>query len=140
MHATNLLADGGQLGAIAIDELVLVTEDGVADELIDAADIDSPVELDLDVAGARPQFNLGIDVQSPCILRGPHVDCGVRQGVHLDLLTGQALGIPDNKPLRSEDGGVAEGPESRPGLLVPHEQLADISGDRNLRQIGRAHV
>ena len=38
--------------------LVPVTEDGVANELIDATDIDSPAELDLDVAGARPQFNL----------------------------------------------------------------------------------
>jgi|GEM_PF-5789843 len=110
-----------------------VTEDGVTDELVDTADVDSPAELDLDVTGSRPQLDLGVEVEGPRILRGPHVDGGVRQRVHLDLPASQALGVLNDEPLGGEDCGVTEGSEGRPGLLIPHEQLANILGDRHLR-------
>ena len=44
---------------------VPVVEDGVTDQLVDAPDVGSPAELDLDVAGSRPQLDLGVEVENP---------------------------------------------------------------------------
>lgn len=69
----------------------LLTQHAVADELIDRPDIQFAANLDLYVACAGPEFNFRVEVQRPSVFRGPHIDRGVRQRIHLHFLATKAL-------------------------------------------------
>ena len=79
------------------------------DEVIELPDVDSSIQVDLDVAGPGPQFEFGIEVEhAPRVLGGPHVDRVVGKGVDLDFLPGETLRVSDDEALGGEDRGVTE--------------------------------
>jgi hypothetical protein len=75
------------------------------------------------VSGPGPQLELGVDVEEASgVLGGPHVDRRIGEGVDLDLLAAQALGVADDQPLGREDRAVPEG-------LVGGDRLLSIDQD-----------
>ena len=72
-------------------KLNLFTHHAFADELIFRPDIQFSANLDLYVARAGPEFNFRVEVQRPSVFRGPHIDRGVRQRIHLYFLATKAL-------------------------------------------------
>src|SRR5690554_5333971 len=93
----------------------------ICDELVQLADVDALTDLDLDVARPGPELKFGIDVKGARILRRPHVDARVREGVELNLLAPHSLGVPHDKPSVGEDGAVAKSLVCRDWLLASNE-------------------
>src|SRR5699024_5635243 len=118
-------------------ELTSPVQDDMRDQVVQPADVDVLAEIDLDVAGPRPQFELGVEVQdSSRVLGRPHVDRVVGQRVDLDLLAGEALRVSHDQARGGEDGGVSERLISRDRLLTLDQQGADVLRDRAFGDAG----
>ena len=100
-------------------------------QMIELPDVDASVQVDLDVAGPSPKLELGVEVEHPPrILRRPHVDRVVGQGVDLHLLAREPLRVSHDESLGGEDRRVAERLICRDGLLTLDEQWPDVVGNR----------
>ena len=101
------------------------------DEVIELPNVDAPVQVDLDVAGSGPQLEFGIEVEhSSRVLRRPHIDCVVRQGVDLHLLAREPLRVPHDESLGGEDRRVAERLICGDRLLALDKQWPNIVWNR----------